>query len=1115
MHVLKIVVSMSLLLVQFQISAQTHLQSTPPLLTQNPTLSQKRIAFSYAGEIWDVAREGGDARRLVTGLGKCDNPFYSPDGSLIAFTGGYDNNQDVYIVSANGGEPKRLTYHPSPDEVLGWSPDGKSILFRSIRSSARDLTQLYTVAITGGMPAILPVPSGFQGSFSPDTKHLAYTPFSQWQPAWKHYKGGQTSLIWIADLSNSKVSPVPRVNSNDSNPLWVGETLYFLSDRSGPSTLFSYDLKTKNVNQLLKNENSFGINSASAGPGGIVFHQFGSLKLFDFATKTANTIPVRMAADLPQLRPHFAKIEADQFLHVSLSPTGRRVLVEARGEILSLPAEKGSVRNLTRSPGVADRDPVSSPDGKWVAYFSDESGEYALHLRQPDGLGTIRKIALADTPSYFYSPHWSPDSKHIVYADKRLNLWLLDVDKGTNIKVDADMFDTPLSNFDTAWSADSRWIAYAKQLPNHLHAIFVYKLADHKSHQITDGRSEAFSARFDKNGKYLYFIASSDAGLTPGWLDMTSYGHTTTGNIYAAVLRKDLPSPMAFESDEETVKIDAKKEVKKEGKEVKDSKEKKDEIAETVTIDFDGIDQRLVVLPLKRANYVGIETGSEGVFYALSGPISLSDADMVEAKGPSAIDVTRFDLKTRKSERILEGIDGAASGYGNSFPLKISDDGLKMLYAKEAKWFVVAADKAPKAGDGAIQMEPLEIWTDPKTEWRQIYREVWRIQRDFFYDPAFHGADLAKLEKTYSPFLDGIGSREQLNALFAEMTGHLAVGHTFVNGGAIPKQTPVTVGLLGADYRVTEGRYQFFRILKGENWNPKLAAPLTQPGVVVHEGEFLLAVNDQNLAGNDDVYRLFQGLAGKQVTLTIGAKSDGSNNRKIVVVPIASEKSLRLHTWMEANRKRVDEATGGRVAYVYIPDTNTEGFANFNRYFFSQLDKQAVILDERFNHGGQIADYIVNQLMPKPQMAVASREGNDFISPAQAIFGPKVMLINQHSGSGGDALPWLFRKNDIGPLIGKRTWGGLVGIDGYPTLTDGGTITAPRWAIYGTKGEWEVENEGIAPDIDVEQDPALMLKGQDPQLEKGIETVLDLLKKNPVPILKRPKFPVYKSTLPK
>ncbi|TWB56030.1 S41 family peptidase [Nitrospirillum viridazoti] len=1079
----------------------------PPLMLQHPSLSASLIAFDYGGQIWTVPRAGGQATLLVAGQGQNSGPVFSPDGSLVAYTGTYDGNTDVYVVPAGGGQPQRLTWHPGRDVAVGWTPDGKNVLFRTPRTTPRDLEQLYTIPVTGGAATQLPLPSGFQASYSPDGGRLAYVPFSQWQPAWKHYRGGQTSRVWIAALSDSSVVKIPRDNSNDRNPLWVGDTVYFLSDREGPVALYAYDVKTAKVTSVVRNERGFDIQSAAAGPGGIVYDQFGTLNLYDTATRQAHAVPVTISGELPQTRAHLETLDPGQILHAALSPTGKRVLFETHGEILSVPAEKGDVRNLTQSPGVADRDPAWSPDGKTVAWFSDQGGEYALHLRSADGLGPVKVIGLGQPPSYFYGPLWSPDSKKIAYTDKRLNLWVVDVDHPTPVKVDTDRYDSPASQLNPAWSPDSRWIAYAKQLPNHLHGIYVYSLADKKTQMVTDGRSNATSPRFDRGGKYLYFVAFTNNGLDQGWLDMSSMGRATDGRVYVMVLRRDLPSPLAPESDEEAA-ADGKKSGQDDGDKKADDKKGDGKKVAEVRIDFAGLDQRTLALPIPRVNLAGIDVGTEGIVFAAAQPVALTDEDYLDGdeNSPPSLEVARFDLKTRKTDKFVDGVDA-----GSFF---VSADGRKVLYAQHGRWFVNGADKAPDAGAGALKLDEMQVWVDPRAEWRQMYHEAWRIERDFLYDPKAQGLDLAKAEQVYAPFLEALAGRVDLNTLFAEMTGHIGLGHTFVGGGAFPKQDKVSVGLLGVDYRVVAGRYQFARILEGENWTPGARAPLTQPGVNVAVGDLLLAVNDNEVKTDQEVYRYFLGTAGKQTVLTVGPKADGSGSRQVTVVPLPSETKLRLHTWMEENRRKVDQLSGGRLAYVYLPDTAAGGFANFNRYYYSQVGKQGAIVDERFNHGGQIADFIVEQMKKTPQMIDATREGEEMVEPAQAIYGPKVMIINQMSGSGGDALPWLFRKAKLGTLVGVRTWGGLVGIGGYPPLMDGGSITAPRWALYGTHGEWEVENIGIPPDVEVEQDPALVRQGHDPQLEKAVAVALDQLAKNPPQTFTRPAYPDRKPVLP-
>lgn len=1076
-------------------------QDAKPLLLRSPAISKTHIAFAYGGDIWIVPRIGGDAVRLVTGTGLESGPLFSPDGTMVAYTGDYDGNQDVYVIPASGGEPKRLTYHPGTDVAVGWTPDSKRILFRSTRNSYSRFEKLFTVPIEGGFPTELPLPMGVEGSFSADGSHLAYVPWWNRETgappdyvAIKHYRGGLTAPIWIASLFDSSVIKVPRENSNDFNPMWVGDKIYFLSDRNGPVTLFAYDTKTKEVKEQLTND-GLDFRSASAGSDAIVYEQFGSLRVYDPHSGKTHAIEVRVAGDMPQVSPRFENVEK-QILHAKISPTGQRALFEAHGEILTVPAEKGDIRNITHSPAVADRDPSWSPDGKSIAYFSDESGEYALHIASQDGIAPVRKIDLGQPASFFYSLLWSPDSQKIAYSDKRLNLWYVDlsINPVTPVRVDTDLFDSPLHQFDAVWSPDNRWLTYTKQLPNHLRAVFVYRLEDHKTTQLTDGLSDALHPNFDKDGKYLYFTASTDTG----WLDMTAVGHPVTRSAYVVVLRKDLASPIAPESDDEKAPDKEQGKLGSAGAQNKDgendqAQSREKQPAPDVSIDFENLSQRVLSLPVPERNYLGLVTGKEGILYLLEGP------QVITRIGPVTFTVQRFDMKTRKTEKILDGVR----------EFSLSDNGEKMLYRAGDKWFIASADKPPKPDEGLLKTADMEVYVDPRAEWKQMYDETWRIERDFFYDPHFHGLNLKAAEKSYARFLPGIASRADLNYLFDEMLGNFTVQHMYVGGGKQPDLKAVKVGLLGADYVLENGRYRFARVYNGENWNPQLHAPLTQPGVNVQAGEYLLAVNGRQLSASDEIFSFFQETAGKQVVLKVGPNPDGSGSRDVTVVPVDTETQLRNLAWIESNRRKVDEMSGGKLAYVYLPNTGGAGYANFNRYYFSQVGKQGAILDERFNGGGLLADYIIDYL-PRPiRSFVMTREGQSYAEPQEVIAGPKAMIINEFAGSGGDALPWFFRNAQIGPLVGTRTWGGLVGIGNYPQLMDGGSVTAPRWAIYGTKGEWEVENHGIAPDVDVELDPKLVREGHDPQLEKAVGLVMESLKEHPPAVYKQPPYPDY------
>ncbi|MGH9842898.1 MAG: S41 family peptidase [Blastocatellia bacterium] len=1093
-----------------------------PRLMQRPAMNKTHIVFSYAGDLWIVSREGGEASRLTTGAGVEFNPFFSPDGKLVAFTGQYDGNTDVFVVSATGGVPKRLTYHPSADFASGWTPDGKRVLMTSGRNSQAPfpLPRLFTISMEGGLAEDLPLPMASTGSFSPDGAMLAYQPTFQWQPDWKRYRGGQTTPIWIAKLSDSSVEKLPRDNSNDKNPMWIGDKVYFLSDRNGPVTLFSYDPKSKKVAEMIKND-GLDIKSASAGSDAIVYEQFGEIKVFELKSGKTRKVNIAINGDLPSVRPRYEKV-AERIFNSGISPTGSRAVFEARGEILSVPAEKGDARNLTNSPGVAERDPAWSPDGKWIAYFSDESGEYALHLRDQKGMGEVKKFKLE--PTFYYSPRWSPDSKKIAFTDKRLNLWYVDIEKGQQVKVDTSGADG--GNLSPDWSPDSRWISYAKMLKSWTHAVFVHSVEEGKNHQVTDGLSDALHSQFDKNGKHLYFTASTDIGPTNGGLDMSSYPLRSTRSVYAVVLKKTDPSPLAPESDEENIaeekkdgqgdkekggqgeekKPDADKDEKKEDA-VKPGDRPTDKLADKpvekkeppkVVIDFDNIGQRIVALPAPARNYAGLAAGKAGNLFIAEIPEVPFATEI-----PGAI-IHKFDFEKRKLDKVLEA----------ALSFSVSANGEKMLFRQKPGWFIASTSAPVKPGEGKIKTEEMEVYIDPQAEWNQMYREVWRIERDFFYAPNYHGLDLKAAEKKYEAYLLGLAHREDLNYLFREMTGELSIGHMFIFGGDAPNPKPVPGGLLGADYKIENGRYRFAKVYNGENWNPKLLAPLTQPGVNVVAGEYLLAVNGRNLTASDNIYSFFESKAGKQVVIKVGPNADGTGSRDVTVTPVADEAGLRNLDWIEGNRRKVDQLSGGKLAYVHLPDTGLGGYTNFNRYYFAQLDKDGAVVDERFNGGGSAADYIVDHLRKSVMSYWAVREGMEGTTPFGVIPGPKVMITNEFAGSGGDLMPWMFRRMKIGPLIGKRTWGGLVGIGGYPVLVDGGYVTAPHFAFYNPEGQWEVENAGVAPDIEVELDPAMWRQGRDTQLEKAVETAMDLLKKNPVKWPQRPAYPNYHPARP-
>jgi tricorn protease len=1080
--------------------------SLTPLLLQKPTLSRTHIAFVYAGDLWTVPRDGGAAQRLTSGPGVETNPVYSPDGSTIAFTGEYDGNTDVYTVPAAGGVPKRLTWHPAPDTVLSWTPDGKRILFASNRDSHAPVQQLFTMDVNDSFPERLPLPWGWEAAYSPDGSRLAYVPMRRAFNVWKRYRGGDTTPIWLASLVDSKIEKIPRENSNDYNPLWIGAKVYFLSDRDGPVSLYSYDTRTRQVKEEVKND-GLDFKSIGAGADAIVIEQFGGLALFDLKTSQVKQVPIQIAGDLPEVRTRMVNV-GSRLSGAHLSPNATRALFEARGEIVTVPAEKGDPRNITNSPKVMERSPTWSPDGKTIAYFSDESGEYALHLAPQTGLGDVVKIPMPE-PGFYRAASWSPDSKKIAFIDSHMRIWYVDVERGKPVQVGKERYWNPFGDdWEPVWSPDSQWLAYATRLTNYLGAIHLYSLTTGHATQITDGMSDAGSPVFDKDGRFLYFTASTDSGPSRQ-PDVGSFARPVTRNIYLVVLSRTEPSPFAPESDEEKSEaapppaptpVPAPEDGKSE---TRPAPRKPVE----VKVDFENIGQRILSMPLPPRRYVGLQVGKPGVLFALETPAP------TPGQPPTTI-VHRHDLKTRR-------MDVAASGVRF---FEVSASGDKMLTRQGDDWFIrnlpppppppggPPAGGPPPASGGQLNTKNIEVKISPREEWAQMFREAWHVERDFFYDPGFHGLNLRNAEERYQRFLEGIGSRADLNYLFSEMLGNLVVGHLSVIGGDTPDVKRVQTGLLGCDYKIENGRYRFARVYNGENWNPQATAPLTQPGVNVAAGEYLIAVNGRNLTAADNVYSLFENTAGKQVQIRVGADPGGGNARTVTVVPVTNENRLRNLAWIEDNRRKVDEMTGGRVAYVYLPDTAFGGFTNFTRYFFAQVDKQAVIVDERFNGGGALATDIVEFLSRKLLSSVATRDGGDEVEPQGAIFGPKVMLINEFAGSGGDAMPWYFRRAGVGKLIGKRTWGGLVGRAGSPPLMDGGIVTAPSSGVWDPEqSQWIAENVGISPDIEVEHEPEAVRRGHDPQLERAVQEILTELQQHPAKKLTRPTFPTYKT----
>jgi len=1072
---------------------------TPPaetLLLREPALSRDRLAFSYAGDIWLANRDGSNPQRLTVGPGVETNPHFSPDGQLIAYTGDYDRNADVYVVPVSGGQPRRLTWHPSAETVRDWTPDGKHILFSSSQEAYARSLQLFTVAATGGLPTRLPLLMGEKGSYSADGQVLAHTHITDATGTWKHYRGGRTGPIWLTNLHTLATEEIPHENATDTSPLWLGGKVYFLSDRARANNVFVYDPATKKVEQLTRHAD-YDVKALGGFGTELVYEQAGRLHILDTAAGKTADLHISITPEVLALRPQYRNV-APMVRAAAISPTGMRAVVEARGDIFTVPAKKGESRNLTHSDGAHERYPAWSPDGTRIAYVSDAAGEYQLRVQDQRGSAPAQSYSLGPASFYFH-PLWSPDSKKIAYTDKKLNLWYLDLVAKKPVRVASDTYGPILGEpaLDPAWSPDGQWLAYSQQMPNHLRTVWVHHLPSGRRFAISDGRSDATAPAFSRNGKYLFFSASTDVGLRTTWLDMTSYDRVSKRTLYVAVLNRQDASPFAPQSDEEKGAIARPDSVvigKPMGNRpapkvaVKDLKGKKPD-AVKVVIDTAGMSQRVLVVPGSAVGDLGTVQAADGdkVFYLEQVPAATA-AGPDAAPAPPTQRLHRFDVKERKDEVFMAEVTDYA----------LSADGKKILYtAPKDAYGIVEAGGKPAAGDGKLALTGLDSYIDPRHEWAQMFNEVWRLERDYFYDANMHGLDWAATRKKYEVFLPHVAHRADLNYLFAEMMGEMVVGHNYVAGGDMPALTPDPVGLLGADYEVANDHYRFKRVFNGESFNPGLRAPLTGPGVNVQAGDYLLAVNNRPLRATDNVYSFFENTVGKQITLTVNTKPSLSGAREVTVVPVASEATLRRIAWVEGNRRKVDELTGGRVAYVYLPNTSQEGYEFFNRYYFSQLDKEAVIVDERFNGGGFVADYILD-LLNRPLLSYwAPREGRAFTSPGASIYGPKVMLVNEFAGSGGDALPAFFRRRSLGTIVGKRTWGGLIGISGYPVLMDGGTVTSPSFAIYSPEGQWEIENQGVPPDIDVDVLPNATQNGADPQLAKAVEVVLGDLKKQP------------------
>jgi tricorn protease len=1095
----------------------------PTKLLRSPTVSATHIAFVYANNIWTVEGAGGRARRLTSFQGQTTNPHFSPDGKWIAFSGDYAGNTDVYVIPAEGGEPKRLTWHPGGDSVQGWTPDGKAIMFASSRATwaPSGAPRFWTVPAEGGVEEPMALPRGYQGKISPDGVRIAYRMNNSWDDERRNYRGGQNRPIWIVDLKTYDLVSPPWTDSKDMEPVWVGSTVYFISDRDGVANVWSYEIAAKRLAQVTKFDD-FDVKTMDAGAGAVVFEQAGVIHELDPKSGRDRVVNITAAGDFPWMMPRWEDVTS-RMANMALSPTGKRVVVEARGEIFTIPAEKGDVRNLTNSSASAERDPAWSPDGKYVSWFSDRSGEYKLVIAEQDGLKPPREIALL-SPTHFYTASWSPDSKKLLYTDTNLRVWVVDVESGKARTVGNDPWLVPRRTINPVWSPDSKWVAYSAHLDSLYRAIFVSNVDTGETKQVTDGLADAMWPAWDASGKYLWFLASTNYGLLSQWLDMTSYDREETFGLYVAVLKKGEPSPLLPESDEDAGIAAGRPSAPAGGRPAEAAAEgaAADQPAAerrggqkpvTVQIDFDSIQQRILSVPgVPERQYSQLRAGVAGQVFYLE-----AAAGGGGGAGAGGSTLQRYRLSDRRAGVFVSG----------ATEFTLSADGRKLLYraagggggarggggaAAGPSLFLVDADRnAPQAGAGRLSAT-LRMYLDPKEEYRQIFNEGWRNQRDYLYVPNLHGSDWPKMKTMYGQLLPYVMHRADLNYLLDMMGAEIAIGHSYVRGGDMPEVPSSPGGLLGADFSIDAGRYRIARIYDTESWNPELRAPLAAPGVDVSVGDYILKVNGVELKSPDNIYRLLDGTANRQTALTVNSKPVLEGARQLTVVPVTSEQGLRTRAFVESNRRLVDKLSNGQLAYVYLPNTGQPGYTSFNRYYFAQQNKKGAIIDERYNGGGSAADYIIDVLQRDFDGYFNNAAGDrvPFTSPAAGIWGPKVMIINEMAGSGGDLMPFMFRHRKIGPLVGKRTWGGLVHTADTPGFIDGGSMIAPRGGFFTRDGKWAVENEGVGPDIDVENWPKEVIAGHDPQLERAVQEAMRMLKEKPVNrAVKEPPLPTW------
>ncbi len=1039
---------------------------------RTPDVSQTQIVFAYGGDIWIVDKQGGTASKLSSPSGAEGFPRFSPDGSKVAFSGNYDGNYDVYVIPNHGGVPTRVTYHGMGDRLVDWYPTGDKLLYTSSRESGKQrFAQFYKVDAAGGISEKLPMAYGEYGSLSPDAKQIAFNERSVLNDTWKRYRGGSNGNIWIFDLATLASTNITNTDAGCELPMWHQDRIYYMSDRGTDQrdNIWMYDIKTKTTTQITSFAD-FDIHFPSLGPSEIVYEANGDLYLLDLKTHKSNIVNVNVVTDLIAVKPRKQSVST-YIASGGISPDGNRVLFEARGDVFSLPAKEGYIQNLTRTSGVAERFPAWSPDGKYVAYWSDKSGEYELTVRDLTQGATETKLTSMGA-GFRYNIFWSPDSKKMVWVDQTMtfNMYNMETREWNKIDQDGRLYEGGLRSWYPSWSADSKWLAYEKGQENGNPAIYIYNTQTKINTKATSGFYADRNPTFDPEGKYLYLITNRN--FNPVYSDFdNSWAYPNASQLAAITLTKEQASPLSTEND--TVAIAKVEEAKEEAKAKDKAEGEKEEVKKKITetkIDFDQFESRLVVLPPSAGNI--------GDLRAVKGKIAYARYPNTGSGGENAA-LKFFDLEEREEKTILDKMDG----------YDVSADGKKVLVAKDGSFYVVdfAADQKTEK---AIAVAEMEATINPMEEWTQIYNDAWRFQRDFFYDKDMHGVDWNAVRTQYVALIPYCVNRADINFVIGEMIGELNASHTYRGGGDGETPKNRAVGYLGIDWEKKDGYFAVKKVIRGAAWDNEVRSPLDEPGVNVGAGDYILAVNGIALNELPDPCAAFEGLADKTVELTVNTKPSFTGSRTVVVKTLSDETRLRNLAWIEGNRQEVDKASGGKIGYIYVPDTGVEGQNELVRQFYGQWNKEGLVIDERFNNGGQIPDRFIELLNRKPLAYWDVRDGQNWQWPPLANFGSMAMLINGWSGSGGDAFPDFFRKAGLGPLIGSRTWGGLIGISGAPGLIDGGVVTVPTFRMYNPDGTWFQEGHGVDPDIEVKEDPTMLAKGVDTQLQKAIETVM-------------------------